>query len=176
MIETIEINGEKRIFNTNDRLWDNRIFLIIKIWYFIFAIVCIVNIYLYYEDFHDNDALLIIIPFSNLLISNVPFILKFLIIVPHGDKEYLLNYYPEVFKKMFFPNIFGKYSTKWSGSNGFKILSFINGSYIKDDEDEIIEEIRERWIIEHKFAFSPLIFLICFVIISIIVIIKKHGL
>jgi len=176
MIETIEINGEKRYFNTNDRLWDNRIFFILKIWYFLLTVICIINIHLYLKNIHDNDVLLIMIPFFNMLIPGILLFLKSIFIVPSGDKEYILNYYPEIFKKMFYPNANGEYSVKLLGRNGFTILSFANGDYIKENEDEIIEEIRERWRAEHKFAFSPIIFLICFVIISVILIAKKNGL
>jgi intracellular septation protein A len=177
MIEKSENNSIERLFNENDLLWDEKYFSIIKIWYFIFIIICLVNEYIYYKDFHDNDALLIMVPFFHILIPGIVYVLKEYLNTPHGDKEYLLNYYPEAFKKMFFPLLSsGKYSTKVSGGNGFAIISFINGSYIKYGEDEIVDDIRERWATHYKILFGAMGICIVFVVITIIAIGLKHGL
>jgi hypothetical protein len=177
MIETVEKNNVERHFNDNDLLWDEKYFSIIKIWYFIFIIICLLNEYFYYKDFHDNDSLLIIIPFCNILISGILYILGLFINMPHGDKEYLLDYYPDLFKKMFFRTLLsGEYSAKLSGGNGFVIISFLFGSYVEYGEDKIIDDIRERWITHYKILFGSILICIVFVIITIIMIGLKHGL
>jgi hypothetical protein len=167
----------ERHFNNNDALWDEKYFSIIKIWYIIFVIICLINEYLYYKDFHDNELLLIMIPFFNLQIIGILVNIREIINVPPGDKQYILNYYPEIYKKMFFPSIFtGEYSTKYSGVNGFVIFSFIHGSYIGDNEDEIIEDIRERWDTHGKILLRAIIILIVFIVITFIAIGLKNGL
>lgn len=176
-IEMVKNKDMEKYFNNNDVLWDEKYFSIIKIWYFIFVIICTINEYLYYKNIHDNDLLLIMIPFFHLLIPGMLINIREFTNVPHGDKQYILNYYPEIYKKMFLPNIFtGEYSTKWSGINGFIIFSFVHGSYIKDNEDEIIEDIRERWDTHGKILLRAFIILVVFVVITIITIGLKHGL
>jgi hypothetical protein len=169
-------NYLERHFNNNDILWDEKYFKIIKIWNIIFIIICMVNEYLYYINFHDNDELLIIIPFLNMLVPGILVQIREFINVPHGDKQYILDYYPEIYKIMFFPNISGKYSTKWSRLNGFKIFSFVKGNYINDKDDGIIDNIRERWNNHGKTLLKPIVILVIFVIITIINIGIKHGL
>jgi magnesium-transporting ATPase (P-type) len=170
-------NNVERHFNDNDLLWDKKYFSVIKISYLVFIIICLINEYIYYKNFHNNgELLLILFPFCYFLTFGIPCMLKEIINNSHGDREYLLTYYPKVYKKMFFRSMLsGEYTTRLTRSNGFVFISFLIGSYIEYGDDKIIDDIRDRLCIHYKILFGAMFICIIFIIITIIIMGLKYG-
>jgi hypothetical protein len=102
---------DKKYFNDNVKKYDEIFFPIVIAWYIIFSIFSLTIDYLYCINFHDNDALLIAVPFFHIPFSWIFWALKGLFNIPHGDREYILNYYREIYGKIYMK----KYSRKIMG-------------------------------------------------------------
>jgi hypothetical protein len=162
-------------FNDNIKRWDNKYFKIIKIWYIVFIIFCLMSQFLYYKNIHNNDAILIEIPFFHFPVTILFWICREYLIRPHGDKEYIFKHYPNIYKKLFLRKneqyIF--YQNRRIGDMFF-YNDFING-YLTDDNDEILNDILIRSKEQLNLFLFPFIFILISVIITIINIIFKHG-
>ena len=92
------------------------------------------------------------------------YILKEIIIRPNGDKEYLLKYYPNLMEKLLWPEF--NHIRKFSDIEKFLAWRyFIDGSYVQDINDEIIDEMRVRSKKHRNMALYPFIFFILFSIL-----------
>jgi hypothetical protein len=160
-------NNKTKYFNKNSSLWDKKIFLIIKIGYIICIIACITGDVLYYYDFYSNDEILIYLLLFPIFMYMAFDILKKLLIKPNGDREYLLTYYPDLIKKLFWPKwwnpIYGCSYINIKKFLGWKY--FIDGSYLKDIDDKIIDEMRLRFKEHRNLVLYLIIFFILFSIL-----------
>jgi hypothetical protein len=138
---------DKRHFNNNVKKWDKIFFSIGTVWYIIFSIFILIIDYLYHINFHDNDALLIAVPFYHILFSWIFWLSKNIFNIPHGDREYILNYYREIYGKIYMKKIFSEdYGINHVKiKNFFVFKEFIDGFLTEEGEDDIIDEIIERW-------------------------------
>jgi hypothetical protein len=166
---------ENKCFNKNIASWDEKYFPVIETWYMIFIILCIINEGLYFINIHDNDIFLIEIPFFHIPFTWAFWVIREFFINPHGDREYLLNYYPEIFKKIYHP-LYGAYSVKCrSFKSVFVWKDFFYEYYIENGIDEVLDNIRNRWEKWYILFFRPWKIMIFFLIVTIINIMHKHG-
>jgi hypothetical protein len=61
----------------------------------------------------------------------------FQILLPNGNKKYIIDYYPDIAKKL--------YPLGYSGYNGFRFMKFINYEYIDYETDKTIDIIIEHY-------------------------------
>jgi hypothetical protein len=168
----------KKYFNNNVEKWDRIFFPILTAWYIVFIIFIIIIDCLYKINFHDNDALLIAIPFYHIPFSWIFFMLKEFFNIPHGDREYMLNYYRDIYRKIYAKKMFTEdYRTNFVKiKNYFAFKEFIDGFLVEEGEDDIIDEIIKRGKTGFYLFICPWIILIVNVIITIVIIGIKHGL
>jgi hypothetical protein len=164
---------ENRYFNSNSKLYDYKSLPILIIGY-IFLLVCgIINIFLYILNIHNNDNLLVIFSTFPILLSWIYHFIKIILNNPDGDLEYLSKNYPEIYKylrykNMIFTNPFRNFSTQIKFLPVWK--DFKNGFLTKDGEDEIIDEMIERWRKEYNLLnIIPILYSIIYVIALMIV-------
>ena len=159
----MEDNGNK-YFNKNSLLWDKKFIPIIKTGYIIGIIACITGDVSYYYDFHNNYEILIYLLLFPLFLYMLFYILKKLLIKANGDKEYLVKYYPNLMEKLLWVEL--NHIRKFSDIEKFIAWKyFIDGSYVEDINDEIIDEMRIRYKKHRNMALFPFIFLILFSIL-----------
>jgi hypothetical protein len=157
-------NSADKYYNKNSLLWDKKTFPIIKTGYVMGFIACIAGDVLYYYHFHDNDKVLLYLPLFPVFLYMIFYILKALIIRPNGDKEYLLKYYPDLMKKLLWPE--PNHIRKFSDIE--KVLAwkyFLDGSYTEGIDDEIIDRMRVRFKKDRNLYWYPFIFFIVFSIL-----------
>jgi hypothetical protein len=162
-------------FNSNIKKWDNKYFRIIKIWYIVFTISCLIGQYLYLKNIHDNDTILITMPFFHFPFTFLFWICRAYLNRPHGDKEYIFNYYPNIYKELYLrKNEQYKFYQNRRIKNMFFYNDFVNG-FLTSDDDEILNDILIRSKEQLILLIFPFIFIIITVVITIINIILKHG-
>jgi hypothetical protein len=169
------LENNKIVFNDNIKKWDNKYFKIIEIWFIIFTILCLINQFLYYKNIHDEDVLLIIIPFYHFPLTALFWIFRDWFNRPHGDKEYIFNHYPNIYKKLYLgKNDAYLFNQHRRVKDIFVYKDFVNG-FLTDDADEILDDILIRSKKQLNLSVYPFIFIIISVGITIINIIMKHG-
>jgi len=154
----VEINGKEHFFNENKANLDKKFNPIVKIWYFIFCGICVLNIFFYLKGIHRSMELLISIPFFHIFVTYIFWIIKWVKASPNGDHEYIKTYYPEIAKKL---NIGGRNSFAW--------MAFLNGEYLDYKIDLIMDDIRDRQDENNKLVIMPFKIFGIFFIISIVV-------
>ena len=160
----VNINGEIHYFSDNVANIDNKYNKKIKLWYYIFCIINIINIFMYYKEIHKNDYFLIVLPFFHIIFAWIILIIKWIKSTPDGDNQYIKTYYPEIAKKL-----------KIGSRNSIAWINFINGEYIDFEKDIIIDNIRERKEENNMLLLMPFVIGIIFCIISFIIIGIKNA-
>jgi hypothetical protein len=155
---TVEINGKEHFFNDNAAKLDDKYNPIIRIWYYIFFGINIVNIFLYVKNIHTNTEILFFLPFFHVFITYIFWIIKRVKASPNGDKEYIKTYYPDIAEKL-----------RFGERNSIGWYKFLNGEYIEYDKDFIIDDIRVRKEENNSLMLTPFKFVVFFWIASIIV-------
>lgn len=157
-------NSGNKYFNNNSLLWDKKIIPIIKTGYIIGIIACITGDVLYYYDFYNNYEILVLLLLFPVFLYVLFYILREIIIRPNGDKEYLIKYYPNLIEKLLWPKF--NHIRKFSDIKKFLAWRyFIDGSYIENIDDEIINEMRVRFKKHRNIALYPFIYFILFSIL-----------
>jgi len=111
--------------------WRNKWYPKIKLWYFIFFIICVIILFLYKKGSIDNKNIIIFIPFLNWIISFL-FISISSVICNKYDYDYIERYYPDISKKIW---IMGR-------DNGIMNRMAFNELYsVEHGTDSIIDEI-----------------------------------
>jgi hypothetical protein len=129
----------ERIYNDTYNKWTKKWYPFIKIWYFLFIIICVINLFLYNNEIIKNWDFIVTIPMYNFLISTVLIILPYLIYGKY-DYDYIEKYYPEISKKI------------WIGNRGNGIMKKLGYNPLYDIEygaDPIIDNMvceREKFI------------------------------
>jgi hypothetical protein len=109
----------------------------LKTWVIIYGIIHLIFINLftkYTQQIFDDGILFVLPPFINIIITLFPYKIFELIFFKtnrNNDINYILQYYPDIAKKLWLPD----------GNNGFAWIKFTNYEYIKQNEDEFIDEI-----------------------------------
>ena len=147
---------EIKIFNQNSLLWDKKLFPILVTGYILLILICIIGGLLYFIDLHNNFEILIFIAIFPSILYGIIHLCKIILIIPNGDKDYLQNYYPEINKKLLWTKLF--HIRKFTDiGKAFAWNYFIDGTYTVGIEDQIIDEMRNRYKKHKKLIISPLI-------------------
>jgi len=162
-------------FNDNIKVWDEKYFGIIKAWYIVFVIFYLTIQFMYSLGIHDNDTILIEISFFHCPLTWLIWICRDLMNRPHGDSEYIYNYYQDIYRKLYLgkdaPYIFNQHRRL---RNLSLYKEFVNG-YLTDDSDEILNDIIIRSKQELTLFLFPFVFIPVSVVITLVNIIIKHG-
>jgi len=130
---------EKRFYYGKCNIWRKKWYKYLQIWYFIFVIICIINIILYRDGIINDSELLIWLPFINWICSFL-FIMISSGICNKYDFDYIERYYPK-FAREYWP---------YGRSNGFR-KSWIFKELYTIEDDPVIDDI-----LEHEEKILPL--------------------
>ena len=156
----VNINVKEHFYNDNVAQLDDKWNQKIKIWYYIFIGINVLNLLLYINRVHPFHGLLIGLPFFHIFLTYIFWIVRAAKKNPNGDRQYIERYYPEVAKKL-----------KFEERNSIGWMEFLAGEYIDFNKDIIIDNIRERTDENRSLMIRPFIICISFWIISFIAII-----